>query len=95
MLLEQMAEAGGGAFPQLALAQRPGYGDVSAGSRSLGAVLRRLRQKSADCGVGLPLPAGACGGPALHGASAPGLISWGQASGCVIFRRACAGRISR
>jgi len=57
MLLERMAEAGGDTVPRLALAQRLGYGDVSAESRSLDAVLRRLRQKSADCGVELPLRA--------------------------------------
>ncbi|MFC3636964.1 response regulator transcription factor [Camelimonas fluminis] len=57
MLLERMALADGATVPRLALAQHLGYGDASVESRSLDAVLRRLRQKSADGGVDLPLRA--------------------------------------
>lgn len=57
MLLERMAEADGATVPRQALADHLGYGAANVESRSLDAVLRRLRQKAGDCGVDLPLRA--------------------------------------
>lgn len=57
MLLERMAAADGATVPRQALADHLGYGAATAESRSLDAVLRRLRQKAGDCGVDLPLRA--------------------------------------
>lgn len=55
MLLECFARAGGGTIARADLAKHLGYSDMGSESRSLDAVLRRLRQKAQDCGVDLPL----------------------------------------
>lgn len=55
LLLEYLAQAGGTTVSRAELGKHLGYADVGSESRSLDAVLRRLRQKAAERQVELPL----------------------------------------
>ncbi len=55
LLLEYLAQAEGATVARAGLAKHLGYGEMDVESRSLDAVLRRLRQKAQDCSIELPL----------------------------------------
>ncbi len=55
MLLECLAAAGGETVARSTLVRHLGYAEMGSESRSLDAVLRRLRQKALEGGVDLPL----------------------------------------
>ncbi|KRE17507.1 hypothetical protein ASE63_13770 [Bosea sp. Root381] len=57
LLVEALARAEGTTVSRQKLASELGYADASSESRSLDAVVRRLRQKAQDAGVELPLKA--------------------------------------
>lgn len=57
ILVETLARAEGATVSRKELAQGLGYAEANSESRSLDAVVRRLRQKAQDAGVELPLKA--------------------------------------
>lgn len=57
LLVEALARADGATVSRQKLASELGYADASSESRSLDAVVRRLRQKAQDAGAELPLKA--------------------------------------
>jgi DNA-binding response OmpR family regulator len=57
LLVEALTQAEGATVSRQKLASELGYADASSESRSLDAVVRRLRQKAQEAGVELPLKA--------------------------------------